>query len=524
MDTDDDENSVGSVEESVVLKELQKIMSSPSADCDPPIANLEPMPEASPPHLATITMTGYIPAMFNLEIVTRNIELDEIIRGIRCDGVGNRGIAPAKKSKIKKIQTEGVQKKQNKNRNKKDFFNQCTLIVAPDASSATEINAKLFNNGQMVFVGIKNEQDAIDVIGRIVDALICMEPGHVTYTICDKIVDEFDMRDFENLLKKNSQYLDVLSAYLNTRVTLFPNLSIKYAKITDLYTQFIKLRRHKKREKWNSHTDTYEKNKSLHITALLNPAEESELMLLIKLFQIFTMYVTPDEMKELLDTTVASHKSDTLNHFLQDIVAPILTNLCLETRTIGLYLPPYLKLTHSSLDYDHNSMRIGMINTYFYVNYRVNRPKIQQILVDKYNLSAAFEPDGYPAVNAKYISKADCSVQDHTVCQCKKKSHCNCACKCQEISIFMFIKGTIIITGAKSWRQVEDTYNFMIQVMKNEYGAIRLKEPPKPLFQKRNNKPSMIRIGDELWIKKDFIRKDFKNYYIIRESKIDHLL
>lgn len=124
---------------------------------------------------------------------------------------------------------------------------------------------------------------------------------------------------------------------------------------------------------------------------------------------------------------------------------------------------------------------IVLINSDYTTNFKVRRDQLHNILNLNYNILASFEPCIYPGVNAKYYWNEDYFDNGKPgVCMCKSK----CSGKgrgkgdgkCKKVTISTFQSGSVIITGARTTRQIYDAYNFINYVFKNHFKQLRKRE------------------------------------------------
>jgi len=92
--------------------------------------------------------------------------------------------------------------------------------------------------------------------------------------------------------------------------------------------------------------------------------------------------------------------------------------------------------------------KIDMINSNYAVNMTINREKLYNILLEK-KIRCRYEPCIHACVTIKYIPKEDNDVE-------------------KVISIFVFEKGSIIITGAKKRSHIISSYNYVKGIIKEE--------------------------------------------------------
>ena len=111
---------------------------------------------------------------------------------------------------------------------------------------------------------------------------------------------------------------------------------------------------------------------------------------------------------------------------------------------------------------------IRMINSDFKLGYAINR-RVLDNCMDRYGLYHIFEAGQYPGVKISFYWNEKKTIQNG-VCDCKNKK-CIKKCsssedRCQKITIIVFQSGSVIITGSRSIQQVNDTYEFIMNVLK----------------------------------------------------------
>ena len=231
-------------------------------------------------------------------------------------------------------------------------------------------------------------------------------------------------------------------------------------------------------------------------------------MILIKVYQVLNLYYSDEELLKVL-------KLDEKIYILDILIK----NYDAESNSISCILPSYLH--EKEIIYNQNSTKIGMINSFFRVNFKINRVNIQKILVDKYGITANFNPDKYQGVNSKYISRVDCPETTHELCKCTYKKKCQCLCKCKEVSNLIFRKGSVIITGGQTWNQIMDSFQFIKNVLLTEYEDIVSLQPEK--IKKKTNLPPSFAKDDLVFLQKSHIKSNPKNFYLIKQLKITHI-
>lgn len=129
-------------------------------------------------------------------------------------------------------------------------------------------------------------------------------------------------------------------------------------------------------------------------------------------------------------------------------------------------------LLDTSLEYKLDGMKIELINSNYHTGFPINNTPLHKILNNKYKLFSSYKPDDYPGVKTKFLWNKNKKVQNG-ICNCKvpcislgKKS------VCVQITIAIFQSGSVIITGAKSIKQINDCYDFINNVFKCEFNKI----------------------------------------------------
>ena len=118
------------------------------------------------------------------------------------------------------------------------------------------------------------------------------------------------------------------------------------------------------------------------------------------------------------------------------------------------------------------NFRIVMMNSDYDFKFKIDRELLFNDLLDE-GYYTTYSPDGYPGVNSKYFWNTNnyCGI-----CECE--SICNgkgCGSgdgQCRRVTMAIFQSGKMIITGAQTMKQVEDSFNFINEFVlrnKNKY-------------------------------------------------------
>jgi TATA-box binding protein (TBP) (component of TFIID and TFIIIB) len=136
-------------------------------------------------------------------------------------------------------------------------------------------------------------------------------------------------------------------------------------------------------------------------------------------------------------------------------------------------------LNGEELNYDDINVvdyQITMINSDFNTNFKIDLISLLTILNKKEeNLFTKFNPEKYRGLIIGFYWNKRKTVQDG-ICMC----HCKCngkgngegEGKCKKITISIFKSGSVIITGGRLIKQLEDSYKFINDVFKDNFKDI----------------------------------------------------
>lgn len=120
--------------------------------------------------------------------------------------------------------------------------------------------------------------------------------------------------------------------------------------------------------------------------------------------------------------------------------------------------------------------KITMINSDFNTNFKIDLLKLLNILnTREKELFTKFNPEKYRGLIIGYYWNTEKEIQDGK-CLCKKK--CNGKGigtgdgQCKKITISIFKSGSIIITGGRLVKQIEDAYKSINNILKENYNEI----------------------------------------------------
>jgi len=125
-----------------------------------------------------------------------------------------------------------------------------------------------------------------------------------------------------------------------------------------------------------------------------------------------------------------------------------------------------------------NRYSIQLINSDYHINGNINREKLHEILVARYNLFSSFESTIYQGCDTKYFyneTAPDGATEGVCPCGdtiCVGNGDGKGIGQCKEITISPFHTGSVIITGARRFEQIEKAYIFINKIMKEHCSEI----------------------------------------------------
>jgi TATA-box binding protein (TBP) (component of TFIID and TFIIIB) len=153
--------------------------------------------------------------------------------------------------------------------------------------------------------------------------------------------------------------------------------------------------------------------------------------------------------------------------------------------------------------------KIALINSDFKVDFEVKRDKLHSVLKNKYNIRCSFEPCIYPGVKIQYFWN-ELNRKKDGICKCSKtcihgKGSGSGDRECKKITIAVFQSGCVIITGAQTTFQIDDTYTFICYILFEHKSSIE--KPPLPIIMqnKVDNIISDVKSAKKVLLKKHLI-------------------
>ena len=126
---------------------------------------------------------------------------------------------------------------------------------------------------------------------------------------------------------------------------------------------------------------------------------------------------------------------------------------------------------------------IQLLNSDYKVNGLLKRAELHRILCQQYMLSSTLETTIYQGVNTKYYYNEE-TPETRGICKCPRfctgQGDGSAIGRCKRITIAAFQTGSIIITGARTRKQLDEAYVFMNEVLRMHAGALVKPFPAAP--------------------------------------------
>lgn len=148
--------------------------------------------------------------------------------------------------------------------------------------------------------------------------------------------------------------------------------------------------------------------------------------------------------------------------------------------------------------------RVQLINSDFPIGFWIKQEWLYKVFKSQYENECTFEPCIYPGVKILYFCNPSHQVKDG-VCRCdkhcgeaksstkKKQDASSGAVMCRKITIAVFQSGKMIITGAQSYEQINEAYDFITSLLRRHQGDIEMKKAAiEPDAEVKDRKTFMI--------------------------------
>ena len=123
----------------------------------------------------------------------------------------------------------------------------------------------------------------------------------------------------------------------------------------------------------------------------------------------------------------------------------------------------------STIPLEIKKFSVQLLNSDYKMNALVRRDELHKILVSQYRLFSTLETTIYQGINTKYYYNEK-SLRKNGICWCERPCNGQGDGKelgqCKRITIAIFQTGSVIITGARNQEQLDESYNFINQILK----------------------------------------------------------
>jgi len=119
-------------------------------------------------------------------------------------------------------------------------------------------------------------------------------------------------------------------------------------------------------------------------------------------------------------------------------------------------------------EYTLTKFAIQLLNSDYKVNADVKRGELHKILCSQYRLFSTLETTNYQGVKTGYYYNESYPVKQG-ICKCPNfctgQGDGKSEGTCKKITIAVFQTGSIIVTGARNTRQLDEAYAFMNDIL-----------------------------------------------------------
>ena len=366
---------------------------------------------------------------------------------------------------IKKSINFKSKKKNKKKIKKKTFFNQSTIILKIDDSKY--VNLKIFLNGNIQMTGLKRIEDGTTCIGLLINELTKkqIEKDEIIIQAFQKI----NTLHLEQYINNSKAITDYAFRLLKGQYNIIKNYNL------DKYYALSKIKDEIKILQLYNHLSKFQ--------LPVNFGTEDVLSKVLSDFE--GIYKVCDnnkfkiQMHDDLSKTLAEHLLNISDNEGYKLVKKMYTQYQEIFNNYNI-----LDSTSYDIQYQNivaDDIEIVLINSDFSVGFKIKRENLYELLVNEYGIYVTYEPDIYPGVNSKFFWNEDTvNTKQRGVCSCTKKCDGKGLGKgngdCKKITVAIFQSGNIIITGARTVQQLNDSYDYINNILNIHYSIVKRKE------------------------------------------------
>lgn len=330
----------------------------------------------------------------------------------------------------------------NKSKRKKTFNNGCTMRICLNGDKLNIINVKLFNNGRMHFTGLKDKDNAIKCVNIVkdrVDHLIKLSTVHSQIIdFCGYGCPSLIINNIKRIEKISSQpcsrlynnFVSVMKSSPKILMILITHIPQKDIHALSKSCKFFYNLLHSNNHKfWKYALDSVPDN-NRYIMCLNKKYMHLEIGQNLTTINQLKM-VKPEKLKNLYLGNLQDYR-------------------------------PIVVHSHQTQPKTHYSNEtIEMINSNFKTHFSINQRKLTKMLQEDYPyMNTSYEPDD------KYHGIKIYWPHPDTVSENGDDS------STVNIFISIFRTGSVLMSGAKNYKQLNDTYIFINDILKKYYDKI----------------------------------------------------
>lgn len=129
-----------------------------------------------------------------------------------------------------------------------------------------------------------------------------------------------------------------------------------------------------------------------------------------------------------------------------------------------------------------------LINSNFNCGFYINREILYDILRSKYNIHAIYDPCSYPGIQCKFYYNNDVGIQTGIQITTENKEKYK---NITTVSFMIFRTGSVLIVGMCDEYVLNDIYDFLVKLLKEEFNYICQKLIGDELINNKNKKKKL---------------------------------
>jgi hypothetical protein len=158
--------------------------------------------------------------------------------------------------------------------------------------------------------------------------------------------------------------------------------------------------------------------------------------------------------------------------------------------TQNLLNPLTIVSDDSDLSYVENSLQTVLINSNFNCNFFIDREKLFQLLKNKYNIQCIYDPCSYPGIQSKFYYDPNKVIQTGSPILSDANTDSS---KIVQVSFMIFRTGSVLIVGKCYDEVLKEIYDFVKNLLINEYDTIYQNQPLNTTKQESTQKIKKVR-------------------------------